>query len=346
MHKEFEESFATDPWYVHLYRTGHAYHGVHPFYMWYWCAHALAHLGPGHRRRRRPQGRAPARLLAGQLARRRPRDRLRRGRPLPHAHPPAQPADLHVGRALMARLAGCSAGCGRPASPWPRRRGPPPSSGPTPSARSGSTTTTSGPAATRSAWPAPWCWTTSPGRRPACWPRPPCAGWSTSSTSRARSSSPPTTPATSTRRCCSPTLPGRVPPPHRRGRGVGLLLRPHLEVGAVVLRPGRHPDRAQQGEPQVGRHGRRAGRGRLEPRHLPRGRALARRLDPALPGRRRLPGPAHRPTRGAGVPARHPPRAAQERPTPAPGRRADRAPSRAVAAGCGAPPSPSSSGRP
>jgi hypothetical protein len=41
----FEESFATDPWYIHLYRTGHAYHGVHPFYMWYWCAHALQHLG-------------------------------------------------------------------------------------------------------------------------------------------------------------------------------------------------------------------------------------------------------------------------------------------------------------
>jgi hypothetical protein len=43
--KTYEESFATDPWYVHLYRTGHAYHGVHPFYMWYWCAHALEHLG-------------------------------------------------------------------------------------------------------------------------------------------------------------------------------------------------------------------------------------------------------------------------------------------------------------
>jgi len=42
---KYEESFATDPWYVHLYRTGHAYHGVHPFYMWYWCAHALDHLG-------------------------------------------------------------------------------------------------------------------------------------------------------------------------------------------------------------------------------------------------------------------------------------------------------------
>ncbi|MDA8057655.1 MAG: lactate racemase domain-containing protein [Actinomycetota bacterium] len=45
MAARFEESFATDPWYVHLYRTGHAYHGVHPFYMWYWCAHALDHLG-------------------------------------------------------------------------------------------------------------------------------------------------------------------------------------------------------------------------------------------------------------------------------------------------------------
>ena len=43
--KRYEERYATDPWYVHLYRTSHAYHGVHPFYMWYWCAHALQHLG-------------------------------------------------------------------------------------------------------------------------------------------------------------------------------------------------------------------------------------------------------------------------------------------------------------
>jgi hypothetical protein len=42
---KYEEQFATDPWYVHLYRTSHAYHGVHPFYMWYWGAHALQHLG-------------------------------------------------------------------------------------------------------------------------------------------------------------------------------------------------------------------------------------------------------------------------------------------------------------
>ena len=40
---KFEERYATDPWYVHLYRTSHAYHGVHPFYMWYWGAHGMDH---------------------------------------------------------------------------------------------------------------------------------------------------------------------------------------------------------------------------------------------------------------------------------------------------------------
>jgi hypothetical protein len=42
---KFERQYATDPWYVHLYRTSYAYHGVHPFYMWYWAAHALDHVG-------------------------------------------------------------------------------------------------------------------------------------------------------------------------------------------------------------------------------------------------------------------------------------------------------------
>jgi lactate racemase len=42
---KFEKQYATDPWYIHLYRTSHAYHGVHPFYMWYWAAHGLDHLG-------------------------------------------------------------------------------------------------------------------------------------------------------------------------------------------------------------------------------------------------------------------------------------------------------------
>ena len=42
---KFEQQYAQDPWYVHLYRTSYAYHGVHPFYMWYWGAHAMDYLG-------------------------------------------------------------------------------------------------------------------------------------------------------------------------------------------------------------------------------------------------------------------------------------------------------------
>jgi hypothetical protein len=41
---KYEHQYATDPWYIHLYRTSHAYHGVHPFYMWYWAAHGLDHV--------------------------------------------------------------------------------------------------------------------------------------------------------------------------------------------------------------------------------------------------------------------------------------------------------------
>ena len=42
---KFEQQYASDPWYTHLYRTSHAYHGVHPFYIWYWGAHAMDYLG-------------------------------------------------------------------------------------------------------------------------------------------------------------------------------------------------------------------------------------------------------------------------------------------------------------
>src|ERR1700710_3182177 len=45
MSAKYEQRFAEDEWYKHLYRTSYAYHGVHPFYMWYWGAHALQHLG-------------------------------------------------------------------------------------------------------------------------------------------------------------------------------------------------------------------------------------------------------------------------------------------------------------
>ena len=43
--RRYEKQFAEDEWYIHLYRTSYAYHGVHPFYMWYWGSHALEHLG-------------------------------------------------------------------------------------------------------------------------------------------------------------------------------------------------------------------------------------------------------------------------------------------------------------
>ena len=51
---KFEEQYADDPWYRHLYRTSYAYHGVHPFYMWYWGAHALRPPRRRDLRRRRP----------------------------------------------------------------------------------------------------------------------------------------------------------------------------------------------------------------------------------------------------------------------------------------------------
>ena len=63
--QRYEKQFAEDEWYRHLYRTSYAYHGVHPFYMWYWGAHAPAAPGPGDHRRRRREGGAPARLQAG-----------------------------------------------------------------------------------------------------------------------------------------------------------------------------------------------------------------------------------------------------------------------------------------
>ncbi len=42
---KWEKQYAEDEWYRHLYRTGNAYHGVHPFYAWYWGAHGLQHAG-------------------------------------------------------------------------------------------------------------------------------------------------------------------------------------------------------------------------------------------------------------------------------------------------------------
>jgi hypothetical protein len=70
--KKYEKQYAEDEWYIHLYRTSYAYHGVHPFYMWYWGAHAMNHAGRvivvgGEARAVRRMGFVPASTLADAL---------------------------------------------------------------------------------------------------------------------------------------------------------------------------------------------------------------------------------------------------------------------------------------
>src|SRR5438128_458620 len=43
--KKYELRFAEDPWFRQLYRKSNAYHGAHPFYAFYWAAHAMEHAG-------------------------------------------------------------------------------------------------------------------------------------------------------------------------------------------------------------------------------------------------------------------------------------------------------------
>ena len=45
LERKYEREFAENPTYVHMYRTGHAYHGAHPFFMWYWGENGRQHLG-------------------------------------------------------------------------------------------------------------------------------------------------------------------------------------------------------------------------------------------------------------------------------------------------------------
>jgi hypothetical protein len=43
--RDYEERFAREPSYIHMFRTGKAYHPVHPFYMWYWGEAGRASTG-------------------------------------------------------------------------------------------------------------------------------------------------------------------------------------------------------------------------------------------------------------------------------------------------------------
>ncbi|HZS52602.1 MAG TPA: lactate racemase domain-containing protein [Bryobacterales bacterium] len=45
LQQKYEEEFARNPDYIRMYRSGNAYHGVHPFYMWYWGENGRAHVG-------------------------------------------------------------------------------------------------------------------------------------------------------------------------------------------------------------------------------------------------------------------------------------------------------------
>ena len=127
MSKTWEERYAYDDWYRHLYRTSYAYHGVHPFYMWYWGAHGMRHCGRVIIVGGDDKAVAPPRLHVGVDAQRRPRDGQRRRRPLPHDHPPAHPAADDRRRAderamtavepVIAHRGGCGRRHGRPGRP-------------------------------------------------------------------------------------------------------------------------------------------------------------------------------------------------------------------------------------
>jgi hypothetical protein len=45
LERKYERELAENPTYVHMYRTGHAYHGAHPFFMWYWGENGRQHVG-------------------------------------------------------------------------------------------------------------------------------------------------------------------------------------------------------------------------------------------------------------------------------------------------------------
>jgi len=45
LREKYEEEFAKNPSYIQMYRQGNAYHGAHPFFMWYWGENGRRHAG-------------------------------------------------------------------------------------------------------------------------------------------------------------------------------------------------------------------------------------------------------------------------------------------------------------
>ena len=45
LREKYELEFANNPSYIEMYRRGNAYHGAHPFFMWYWGENGRQHVG-------------------------------------------------------------------------------------------------------------------------------------------------------------------------------------------------------------------------------------------------------------------------------------------------------------
>jgi hypothetical protein len=45
LRSRYEEKYAQDPAFLQMFRTGHAYHPSHPFFMWYWGENGRQHCG-------------------------------------------------------------------------------------------------------------------------------------------------------------------------------------------------------------------------------------------------------------------------------------------------------------
>lgn len=45
LHRRYEKQFAENPAFLEMFRTGHAYHPAHAFFMWYWGEAGRQHLG-------------------------------------------------------------------------------------------------------------------------------------------------------------------------------------------------------------------------------------------------------------------------------------------------------------
>ena len=280
---KYEEQFATDPWYIHLYRTTHAYHGVHPFYMWYWGAHALQHLGGvivvgGDTRAVRRLGFKPASTLA-----RRAGDGRGRRRAPPDDHAPAYAAADDRRRHVKLRMRAFPFR----APTWPGGVEP----GRRSNARPASTSTPSGLGATRCGSPGPMVLDgvtgpvdPRPGRAAHRRPRPLRPASRAPAIFAANHASHVDTAAP------AHVAPGAVPPPHDRGRRRRLLLRHAMEGRGVGVRAERHSHRAHQGVAAVGRPPGRPDRRRVVRDHLSRGWPQSPDgWAPGVPGRRRLP---------------------------------------------------------